>query len=121
MENYVCGFPQSERRHFTKLKTSARHLSVERCRYTRPVTPRSQRYCSDCKEQVIGDECHFLLKGPKFSWGRGKMFDKFSEFIFIVNNGDETTFVTLVQTIQGDIQVARSVCAFVKEYFGDIL
>ena len=49
------------------------------------------------------------------------MFDKFSEFIFIVNNGDETTFVTLVQTIQGDIQVARSVCAFVKEYFGDIL
>ena len=61
MENYVRGIPQSERRHFTKLKISAHHLSIERGRYTRPITPRSQRYCSDCKEQAIGDEFHFLL------------------------------------------------------------
>ena len=51
MENYARGIPLSERRHFTKLKISAHHLSIEWGRYTRPITPRSQRYCSDCKEE----------------------------------------------------------------------
>ena len=30
MKNYARGIPQSERRHFTKLKISAHHLSIER-------------------------------------------------------------------------------------------
>ena len=117
MENYVRGIPQSERRHFTKLKISAHHLSIERGRYTRPITPRSQRYCSDCKEQAIGDEFHFLLKCPKFAWERRKMFEKFSEFTSIKNNGDDDTFITLMQHLQGDVKVARIVCAFVNECF----
>ena len=117
MENYVRGIPQSERRHFTKLKISAHHLSIERGRYTRPITPRSQRYCSDCKEQAIGDEFHFLLKCPKFAWERRKMFEKFSEFTSIKNNGDDDTFITLMQHLQGDIEIARIVCAFVNECF----
>ena len=117
MENYVRGIPQSERRHFTKLKISAHHLSIERGRYTRPITPRSQRYCSDCKEQAIGDEFHFLLKCPKFAWERRKMFEKFSEFTSIKNNGDDDTFITLMQHLQGDVEVARIVCAFVNECF----
>ena len=113
----VRGIPQSERRHFTKLKISAHHLSIEQGRYTRPITPRSQRYCSDCKEQVIGDEFHFLLKCPKFAWERRKMFENFSEFTFIKNNGDDDTFITLMQHLQGDVEVARIVCAFVNECF----
>ena len=117
MENYVRGIPQSERRHFTKLKISAHHLSIERGRFIRPITPRSQRYCSDCKEQAIGDEFHFLLKCSKFAWERRKMFEKFSEFTSIKNNGDDDTFITLMQHLQGDVEVARIVCAFVNECF----
>ena len=117
METYVRGIPQSERRHLTQLKISAHHLSIERGRCTRPITPRSQRYCLDCKEQAIGDEFHFLLKCPKFAWERRKMFEKFSEFTSIKNNGDDDTFITLMQHLQGGVEVARIVCAFVNECF----
>ena len=50
------------------------------------------------------------------------MFEKFSEFTSIVtnDNGDDTTFITLTQNLQGDIEVARIVCAFVKGCFDDM-
>ena len=44
------------------------------------------------------------------------MFEKFSEFTSIKNNGDDT-FITLMQHLQGDVEVARIVCAFVNECF----
>ena len=42
------------------------------------------------------------------------MFEKFSEFTSIKNNGDDDT---LMQHLQGDVEVARIVCAFVNECF----
>ena len=45
------------------------------------------------------------------------MFEKFSEFTSIKNNGDDDTFITLMQHLQGDIEIARIVCAFVNECF----
>ena len=42
---------------------------------------------------------------------------KFSEFTSIKNNGDDDTFITLMQHLQGDVEVARIVCAFVNECF----
>ena len=38
---------------------------------------------------------------------RRKVFEKISEFTYIVNN---TTFITLMQNLQGDIEVARIFC-----------
>ena len=34
-----------------------------------------------------------------------------------MKNGDDDTFITLMQHLQGDIEVARIVCAFVNECF----
>ena len=48
------------------------------------------------------------------------MFDNISEFTSIVNDGDKTTFITLMQNPHCDIKVAIIVCAFVKECFGDM-
>ena len=45
------------------------------------------------------------------------MFEKLSEFTSIKNNGDDDTFITLMQHLQGDVEVARIVCAFVNECF----
>ena len=53
---------------------------------------------------------------PQICMGTEKMFEKFSEFTSIKNNGDDT-FITLMQHIQGDVEVTRIVCAFVNECF----
>ena len=42
------------------------------------------------------------------------MFEKFLEFTSIKNNGDDDTFITLMQHLQADVEVARIVCAFVS-------
>ena len=44
MENYVSSLPISKRRSFTKLRVSSHRLAIETGRYTRPITPRSQRF-----------------------------------------------------------------------------
>ena len=72
MENYILLLPVAQRRHFTKLKISAHHLSIERGRYTRPVTPRHERYCVDCNEMMIGDDRVPLhAQVPKIRMGKG--------------------------------------------------
>ena len=117
MENYILLLPVAKRRHFTKLKISAHHLSIERGGYTRPVTPRHERYCFDCNEMMIGDEFHFMLKCPKYAWERSKMFQQLSEVCNLANDGDFDTFVTLMQHCHGDTEVASIVCNFVKDCF----
>ena len=47
------------RNAITKIRSSSHPLEIERGRYTKPQTPRSNRLCSRCK--VIEDERHFIL------------------------------------------------------------
>ena len=47
------------RNAITKIRSSSHPLEIERGRYTKPKTPRSNRLCSRCK--VIEDERHFIL------------------------------------------------------------
>ena len=61
MENYVLSLKLPDRRQFTKLQISSHHLAIETGRYTRPITPRNERWCKDCNNHTIGDEKHFLL------------------------------------------------------------
>ena len=114
-ENYVFGINRSERRHFSKLRTSSHHLSIETGRYTRPITPREARFCKSCSLGVVGDEKHFLLQCPKFDNERECMFHDLSEFIDINNNYDFKTFLFLIQYMSGDLEVAHNVCLYVKK------
>ena len=81
MENYVLSLPISKRRSFTKLRVSAHRLAIETGRYTRPITPRSQRFCNSCTQNVLRDEMHFLsVSCPKFAMQRKALFDDLGSF-----------------------------------------
>ena len=55
--------PLSKRRSFTKLRVSSHRLAIETGRYTRPITPRSQRFCNHCTHSL------WCRPGPDFVWG----------------------------------------------------
>ena len=80
MENCVLSLPISKRRSFTKLRVSSHRLAIETGRYTRPITPRSQRFCNHCTQHVLGDEKQFLLSCPKFAAQRKALFDDLAVF-----------------------------------------
>ena len=45
----------------SRYRTSAHTLGIESGRYTRPVTPISERKCRFCEGDSIDDEEHFIL------------------------------------------------------------
>ena len=59
MENYVLALKLPDHRQFTKLRISSHHLVIETGRYTRPITPRNERWCKDCNNHTIGDGTFF--------------------------------------------------------------
>ena len=67
--------PQNHRTAMTRLLVSSHSLRIETGRWTRPVTPRSDRKCTTCN--VIEDECHFLLECPLYSHIRKKLIPKY--------------------------------------------
>ena len=70
-----------------KLKSSHR-LAIETGKYTRPITPRSQRFCNHCTQNVLGDEMHFLLSCPKCAAQRKALFGELEAFGNIRNGKD---------------------------------
>ena len=45
-------------------------IEIETGRYSKPQTPRGERFCSHCRDlgqMVVGDEFHFVFKCPKFA------------------------------------------------------
>ena len=112
MENYVLSLPISKRRSFTKLRVSSHRLAIETGRYTRPITPRSQRFCN----HVLGDEKHFL-SCPKFAVQRKALFDDLEVFGYIRNGKDFKTFFIVMNYGYGDIQFAHKICKFVTDCF----
>ena len=93
MENYVSSLPLSKRRSFTQLRVSSHRLAIETGRYTKPITPRSQRFCNHCTQNVLGDEMHFLLSCSKFAAQRKALFDDLEVFGNIRNGKDFKPFL----------------------------
>ena len=121
MENYLlCMKNKNKWRHFTKLRISAHHLPIEKGRYSRPVTPRDQRFCQSCDMMSIGDEFHFLLVCPKHDEQRLILFDQLSKFTILSNEQDQDTFIHLMSCCQGDTEVANLVCRFVEKCLTDV-
>ena len=52
---------RNQRQWLTRFRTSAHTLRIESGRYTRPVTPITERKCTYCKDDEIDDERHFVL------------------------------------------------------------
>lgn len=120
MENYIMCMNKMKRRQFTKLRISSHHLAIETGRYTRPITPRNERFCKSCTLQALGDEFHFMLICPKFDVQRNAMFQSLSEFTSLVNQADHNTFSILMNYCHGDSEVAKIICEFVHVCFSNI-
>ena len=100
MEDYLKLIKsRATRSSFSKLRISDHKLEVERGRYLKPKTPRSERFCKHCfdiyGQTIVGDEVHFLLDCPNFKTLRAPLlaklpkslfqYDKFRQFQFIIN------------------------------------
>merc|ERR1712240_233586 len=53
---------RNQRQWLTRYRASAHTLRIESGRYTRPVTPISERKCIYCEDDEIDDERYFVLQ-----------------------------------------------------------
>ena len=74
-EKYLYEVKNVEARQaLTKFRLSNHTLNIERGRYTTPKTPKEQRFCNFCPDQVE-DELHFLLTCPVYRIPRLEMMN----------------------------------------------
>ena len=114
LENYILQNSLKERRHFTKLRISAHSLAVETGRYSKPKTPVESRLCQHCNQGVIENEYHMVMECPVYSLERKELFDQLSEFCTIPIDNKFETFIILMSYANGDTEIAKFVCEFVK-------
>ena len=56
-----------ERQHFTKFRISNHKLAIETGRYSKPKTPRDQRYCLLCNNDEVETEQHMIFECSTYS------------------------------------------------------
>ncbi len=61
------GLPYHLRKSISRIRCSNHSLAIEKGRHTNPKTPREDRLCQLCDQQVIEDEEHFLLNCPVYT------------------------------------------------------
>ena len=73
---------KSQRAWLTRYRVSAvPNLRIESGRYTRPVTPVSERFCRYCSDNQIDDEKHAILTCGTFMLKRNCFFGKMSSLL----------------------------------------
>ena len=100
--------PQNHRIAMTRLLVSSHSLRVETGRWTRPVTPRNERKCTNCNK--IEDECHFLLECSRYSQIRKKFIPK-----YYWKRPSMSKAIELIQ--DNNKKTVRGVAKFVHEAF----
>ena len=95
------------RSSLTKMRISNHTLQVERGRYKKPPIPRDSRLCNLCS--VVEDECHFLLKCPKYKEERTVLLENVRTKFPSVSSLDDNGLCLFLLTSEGDtcIEVAR--------------
>ena len=106
---------KNKRKHFTKLRISYHHLTIETGRCLMPVTPRDQHFLKSSDMVVIGNEFYFILVCPQHDKQRLILFDQLSEFISLSNEQDLHTFIQFMNCCQGDTEVSNPVSQFVQK------
>ena len=116
MENYLLCSKFTERKCFSRLRTSSHKLNIEAGRHRRPVVPKELRTCKYCNDNSVEDENHFMHKCKQYSTLRTSLFStlkftKLSEF----NESDQ--FKYLMSSNKGDTEIINPVLKFVKEAY----
>ena len=99
-ENYLHLIKdRNVRTNFSRLRTSAHNLPIEKGRHHRPQKiPISERFCDQCDSREIGDEIHTIMSCDKFEVHRERFlrkimqkspgfikFNKQTQFEYIMN------------------------------------
>ena len=61
------GLPYQLRKVISRIRCSNHSLAIEKGRHKNPKTPRQERLCTICDDQIVEDEEHFLLKCTAYS------------------------------------------------------
>ena len=105
--------PKFIRRDFTKLRISNHCLNIEKGRWSQ--TPLDQRFCTRCHQNIIDDECHFLLECVALNIPREKYFDKLQECIGYRPTYTQEVYNMLMSA--QDVEIVSKTCAFVRIAF----
>ena len=70
------GLPHHLRKVISRTRCSNHPLEIEKGRHKNPKTPRQERLCKLCYDQVVEDEDHFLLRCTTYSHLRGPLPNK---------------------------------------------
>ena len=88
-----------------KFRMSSHKLEIGKGRHTRTITPKDQRICNRCKQDV-DDEIHFLMFCNIFDDRRSELFEKVEERII---NFDKLPtiqkFIALLSNTERDITI----------------
>ena len=111
-ESYLADIKNRKHRvTFTKFRLSDHSLKIETGRHSRPIIPRSQRFCPFCPTEVE-DEVHFLIKCIKgknrdelFRAARGlapnfENLNATEQFIFLMSQEDKSLTHKIIYKIQ---------------------
>ena len=105
---------RKQRNYFTRLRLSCHKLKIETGRYTKPVTPRNERFCDFCLSlnlNCIDDELHFLLTCNNFHSEREQMLQHiFSIFPSTKKLSKENLFIFLMSSEGKLSQIISKFC-----------
>jgi hypothetical protein len=83
------GLPYENRKVISKIRCSNHPLAIEKGRQKKPKTPRDERICTLCAEQVVEDEEHFLLNCGTYSILREEYQMNFENIHNMLNTDDQ--------------------------------
>ena len=119
LENYLLEIKNSHhRKMLTKFRISSHDLEIERGRYKHKKP--EDRICSQCSNNVVEDELHFLIACPKYSHLREVLFKDIStlyknfdslnnmnKFIWLLSNEDQYILTELSSFISTSFELRK--------------
>ena len=83
------GLPYNLRKVISRIRCSNHQLAIEKGRHKNPKTPRGERLCRLCDEEIVEDEEHFLLNCTTFTQLRDHYDMNFLNLPDILNMDDQ--------------------------------
>ena len=83
------GLPYNLRKVISQIRCSNHQLAIEKGRHKNPKTPREERLCKLCDENIVEDENHFLLNCTTYTHLRNHYDMNFLNLPDMLNMDDQ--------------------------------
>ena len=114
-ENYLSMMKSRDSRSaFTRLRISAHNLAIETGRHTKPKVKLEDRLCTSCNE--LEDEFHFVMTCTRYADHREMLFQQVQTVCPTFDTlTDHDKFNFLMTCNNGDFEMTKDVCTFVRK------